>query len=178
MAENITIARPYAQAIFALAQEQDNLNGWSEMLQLASAVAADTDMAALIDSPQLDATELGKLFLDICGDQLNEFGQNMVHVLLENDRLKLLPEIAALFEIERATAEGTVEAEVISAKEMTDAQKQGITESLKKRLGREVTLDCRIDETLLGGAIIRAGDVVIDGSVVGKLEKLAANLTN
>lgn len=178
MAENITIARPYAQAIFSLAQEQGDLKGWSEMLQFAAAVAADEEMVAVIDSPRFDSGQLADLFIEIGGDKLNDAGKNMIRVLAENDRLSVLPEVAELFEAERAAVEGTIVAEVTSATALNDAQKQSIAEALKKRLGRDVTLECQIDESLLGGAIIRAGDVVIDGSVVGKLEKLTSALAH
>ncbi|MFO7593587.1 MAG: F0F1 ATP synthase subunit delta [Pseudomonadota bacterium] len=178
MAENITIARPYAQAIFSLAREQGDLKGWSDMLQYAAAVAADEEMVAVIDSPRFDDSQLADLFIEICGEKLNDAGKNMIRVLAENDRLSVLPEVAELFEAERANVEGTIVAEVTSATQLNDAQQKSIAEALKKRLGREVTLECSIDESLLGGAIIRAGDVVIDGSVVGKLEKLASALAH
>jgi F-type H+-transporting ATPase subunit delta len=176
MAEKTTIARPYAQAILALAKEQNALQQWSEMLQYTSVIAADEEMAALIASPRLSSEQLAELFLEICGDKLNESGKNMIRVLAENDRLDVLAEITSLFEIERARSEGMVEAQVISAVELNDSQKSSITESLKKRLGRDITLDCSVDAAIVGGAIIRAGDVVIDGSVIGKLDKLASAL--
>jgi F-type H+-transporting ATPase subunit delta len=176
MAETITIARPYAQAIFDLAREQGELSGWSEMLALGSAVVSNEEMAALIDNPNISKEQVIDLILDICDDALNETGKNMVRVLADNRRLKVLPEIAELFEIERATAEGTIKAEVISATSLTAEQQQSITSALKKRLGRDVTLECKTDESLVGGAVIRAGDLVIDGSVVGKLERLASEL--
>jgi F-type H+-transporting ATPase subunit delta len=178
MAENITIARPYAQAIFSLAQEQGDLKGWSDMLQFAAAVAADPEMVAVIDSPRFDNAQVADLFIEICGDKLNDAGKNMIRVLAENDRLEVLPEVAELYEAERSAVEGTIVAEVISATTLNDAQQKNIAEALKKRLGRDVTLECKIDESLLGGAIIRAGDVVIDGSVVGKLEKLTSALAH
>jgi len=178
MAENITIARPYAQAIFSLAQELGDLKGWSDMLQLAAAVAADPQMVAVIGSPRFDSAQVADLFIDICGDKLKDAGKNMIRVLAENDRLEVLPEVAELYEAERAAVEGTIVAEVISATSLNDAQQNSIAEALKKRLGRDVTLECKIDESLLGGAIIRAGDVVIDGSVVGKLEKLTSALAH
>jgi F-type H+-transporting ATPase subunit delta len=178
MAENITIARPYAQAIFSLAQEQGDLKGWSEMLQFAAAVAADAEMVAVIDSPRFDSNQIAELFIDVCGDKLSDAGKNMIRVLADNDRLVLLPEVAALYEVERAAVEGTVVAEVTSAVPLNDAQQKSIAEALTKRLGREVSLECNIDESLLGGAIIRAGDMVIDGSVVGKLEKLTSALAH
>ena len=178
MAENITIARPYAQAIFSTAQEQGDLAGWSATVQFAAAVVSDPEMAALIDSPRFDKGQIAELLIDVCGDKLNDAGKNMIHVLAENDRLEVLPEIAELYEAERAAVEGTVVAEVISATALNDAQQGKIAAALKNRLGRDVTLECKTDESLLGGAIIRAGDVVIDGSVVGKLEKLASALAH
>lgn len=176
MAENTTIARPYAQAIFAVAQQQGDLAGWSAMLGLAAAVVSDPQMAALIDSPRVSNAQVVEIMLDICGDNLNDTGKNVVRVLADNDRLTLLPDVAALYEIDRARAEGTIEAEVISATELTDAQQADISSALKRRLGREVSLNCSVDTSLLGGAIIRAGDLVIDGSAVSKLNKLASAL--
>lgn len=176
MAETITIARPYAKAIFDLAQEQGELARWSEMLEMTSLVVINEDMTALIDNPGFGKEQVVELILDICGDALNDTGKNMIRVLAENDRLKVLPEIADLYEEERAAAEGTIQAEVISATTLSDAQQQVISSALKSRFGREVTLECKTDESLVGGAVIRAGDLVIDGSVVGKLEKLASEL--
>jgi F-type H+-transporting ATPase subunit delta len=178
MAETTTIARPYAQAVFALAREKGELGEWSEMLRLGAMVASDADMLTLIDSPHLDKSQLAQLFIEICAGQLNEEGKNLIRVLAENNRLPLLPDIAALYETERAAVEGTIVAEVISATALSEARQTGIAAALTKRLGREVTLECRIDESLLGGAVIRAGDVVIDGSVTGKLNKLANALTH
>lgn len=176
MAEIITIARPYAQAIFELAQEEGDLSGWSDMLAFTAAVVSDEDMAALIDNPEISKEQSVELILDIAGDKLSDTGKNMIRVLADNGRLKVLPEIRELYEIERTTAEGTVQAEVISASALSDTQKESIAAALKKRLGRDVILECKTDESLVGGAVIRAGDMVIDGSVVGKLDKLASNL--
>ncbi len=176
MAELITIARPYAQAIFSLAQDEGDLKGWSDMLAFAATVASDPDMAELIDNPRVDRHQTAAIFLEVCGERLTAGAKNTIRVLAENNRLELLPEVAALYEVERAAAEGTLQAEVTSARALSDAQKKAIAAALTKRLGRDVTLDCNVDEKLLGGAIIRAGDVVIDGSVVGKLEKLSHQL--
>lgn len=176
MAELTTIARPYAQAVFRLAQDEGNLKGWSEMLVLAAQVAADSEMAALIDNPRVTREQLVDVFLAVCGDGLTETGKNLIRVLADNRRLHVLPEVAALYEVERAAAEGTVKAQVTSAKPLSDEQMQAITASLAKRLGRDVTLDCSVDESLIGGAVIRAGDVVIDGSVVARLDKLKHQL--
>ena len=176
MAEKTTIARPYAQAVFELEQEHKALPRWSDMLQLAAAVAADERMSALAGNPRVSGDELTKLFLDVCGDKLSTEAQNLIRVLVENGRLDVLTEIAALYETYRAEAERTVEAQVISAFPVDEAQKKQIIAMLKKRLGREVTLSCETDKSLLGGAIIRAGDLVIDGSVTGQLAKLQVAL--
>lgn len=176
MAEITTIARPYAQAVFKLASEQKDLKRWSEMLGLAANVAADPEMAKVIDNPRFSRAQVVEIFLGVCGERLNEHGKNMVQLLADNGRLDLLPEIAALFEIERAQAEGTIEAEVVSALELTDSQKKALAAALKKRLGRDISLNVKVDGSLLGGAIIRAGDMVIDGSAVSRLEKLGAEL--
>lgn len=176
MAETTTIARPYAEAVFAAAKEADALQAWSDQLNLLANVVADEEMAALIDSPRISREQLLNLLFDICGDGLNDKGKNLVNVLAENYRLHYLPEIAALYEIERASAEGRVTAEVVSASPLSDAQQNAIAESLKKRLGREVSLECSVDESLVGGAVIRAGDLVIDGSVASKLERMGSRL--
>ena len=178
MAETTTIARPYAQAVFALAQEKGELAEWSQMLRFAAVVAADAEMLAMIDSPRVDSSQLASLFNEIGAEQLNDDAKNLIRVLAENHRLQLLPEIAALYEKERAAVEGTIVAEVITATTLSEARQNEIAAALTKRLGRDVTLACRIDESLLGGAVIRAGDVVIDGSVTGKLNKLANALTH
>jgi F-type H+-transporting ATPase subunit delta len=176
MAEKTTIARPYAQAVFAIARAAKALPRWSEMLYLAAAVAADPRVSVLVSNPSVTQEEMTKLFLAICVDKLNPEAQNLIRLLVENDRLDVLTEIAALYETYRADAERTVEAQVISAFPVDAAQQQQIAAMLKKRLGREVTLSCATDKSLLGGAIIRAGDLVIDGSVTGQLAKLQVAL--
>jgi F-type H+-transporting ATPase subunit delta len=176
MAEKVTIARPYAQAAFATAREQGDLKGWSELLQCAAAVAADEGMAAVIANPRISDEQLVTLFLELCGAGTKDAGKNMIRVLADNGRLDVLPEIAALYEEMRAEAEAKVEAQVISAKALSESQKSALAAALAKRLGREVSLVCSTDESLLGGAIIRSGDMVIDGSVVGKLDKISSQL--
>jgi len=177
MAEKSTIARPYAQAIFSLAAEQKRLSEWSDMLTLTAVVIADEHLAALIGNPRIDRLKLGTLLIDICGDKLDKTGQDMVRVLVDNDRLEVLSEIAAQFEGFRAEAEKLVKAKVVSAFPVSDDQKASIIAALKQRLGRDVSLDCEIDEALLGGAIIRAGDMVIDGSVTGHLDRFTHALS-
>ncbi|MDH5650522.1 MAG: F0F1 ATP synthase subunit delta [Gammaproteobacteria bacterium] len=173
MAEKSTIARPYAQAAFDLAKAGGDLKHWSDMLQLLAAVTNDATIADLISNHSINRAKLVDLILDICAKGLDDQGKNFVRVLGENKRLNVVAEIAALYERHRAEAEKVVEAEVVSAFAMSDAQRKQMAEALKKRLGRDVNLVSRVDESILGGAIVRAGDLVIDGSVASKLNKLA-----
>ncbi len=176
MAEKSTIARPYAVAAFELAKEQSDLAKWSDMLGFAAVVASDELMQKYIGNPAVSQDTLSRLMIEICGDQLNEIGNNFIKVLIANNRLDVLPEIVVLYNQLRADAEKTVDAEVISAFPLSEAQQTALIEGLKKRLGREVNLVSKVDENLLGGAIVRAGDLVIDGSVSGQLDKLATEL--
>jgi len=178
MAESITVARPYAQAAFKFASQHRVLPDWSEMLMLLAAIVDDASMGELIENPQLTETQLADTLISIGGDRLNEKCANFVRVLAANRRLGLLPDIAVLFEIERRETEGTVQAEMISAFPVSDAQQSAVAASLQKRLGREIELTCTTDASLLGGAIIRAGDLVIDGSVQGKLQRLGTALSH
>jgi len=173
MSELNTVARPYAQAAFDLARDAGTLSNWSDMLGFTAAVSSDADMREAIDSPNLTVDQQADLFTQVCGDNVDDQGRNFIKLLAENRRLTLFPEIAALFETLRADAEGTIEATVISARPMSDAQQQELAAALKARFNREVALQVEMDESILGGAIIRAGDTVIDGSVRGKLEKFA-----
>src|SRR3569833_1243178 len=174
MAEKTTIARPYAQAAFDLAEQGKQLPRWSAVLQLANEIVADERVAALIGNPRVSATQLAELI--IAGAEFDGNAQNFVRLLVENDRLSVLPEIAELYEHYRAEAERTVEAHMVSAFPVDDAQKAQVAAMLKKRLGREVTVNADVDPSLVGGAIIRAGDLVIDGTVLGLLAKLEVAL--
>lgn len=173
MSELNTVARPYAQAAFDLARDANALAQWSEMIGFAAVVSADSAMQEAIDSPSMSAEQQADLFIQVCADKLDDNGRNFIKLLAEKDRLALLPQIVVLFDELRADAEGTIEAIVTSARPLSDAQQQDITNALKARFEREVSITVETDESLLGGAIIRAGDTVIDGSVRGKLEKFA-----
>ncbi len=173
MAEFTTAARPYAKAAFELAQATDRFEPWSDMLSFMAAVAHDPTMRAVLDSPSLTKQQAADLFISVCKEQLDLQGENFIKLLAENRRLTILPEIAALFAFYRSEAEGKIDAEVVSAQEITEKQLTTITAALGKRLGREVIVTARTDPALLGGAVIRAGDLVIDGSIRGKLNKLA-----
>jgi F-type H+-transporting ATPase subunit delta len=176
MAEKTTIARPYARAVFELARDKGKLTQWSEALAFAALVVRDPNMAALIASPRIAKDQAAGMLIDVVGERLDADMRNLVWVLAENRRLALLPEIAALYEQHRAEAEGTVEVHLTSATPVSEAQRARIADALKAKLRRAVNLQCDTDESLLGGAIIRAGDLVIDGSVRGKLSRLAAAL--
>ncbi len=178
MSELTTAARPYARAAYDIANTHSEQQQWTDMLAFMAAVSYDPKMAALLNSPGLSQAQSAEMFISVCGDKVDQRAKNFVKLLAENDRIKLLPEIAALYEHYRAEAEGSIDAEVISASETSDAQLTKIADALKKRLGKEVRITSKVDPTLIGGAIIRAGDMVIDGSVSGRLTKLSTSLTN
>lgn len=178
MAETITVARPYAQAAFEFAEAQHLLQEWADMLVLLANVVTDKAMVELLDSPRLTEQQLSDLIIDICGDRLSDKGANFVRVLATNRRLGLLPDIAALYEIQRQAAEGLIKADLVSAYPATEEQQARIIESLRRRLGKQIELRCSTDASLIGGAIIRAGDLVIDGSVRGKLQRLGSSLSH
>lgn len=172
MSEFTTAARPYAKAAFEVAQAESKQAEWSDALQLIDAVVCNDEFASVIDSPKLGAAAKGDILIDICADKLSDTQKNFVKTLAENGRLVLMPEIAVLFEALKAEAESTVEATATSAYALSDAQVKSMTEALKKKLGCEVSLTTEIDASLIGGVIIRAGDLVIDGSTKAKIGSL------
>jgi F-type H+-transporting ATPase subunit delta len=178
VADRATIARPYARAAFAHAQAANELAGWSRMLGAAAVAAADKRVARLIGNPHVTGDELVELLGGLSKQAAGEGGKNFLRALAANRRLALLPEIAGQFEKLRAEVEGIVDVEVIAAREIAPPQEKKLAAALAKRLGREVRMQTRIDATLLGGAIVRAGDLVIDGSLKGRLERLGSALQN
>ncbi len=176
MAEAKTLARPYAEAVFNLAKERDALQAWSDMLRFLTSVSTDARVALIIDDPRSTKDYVTGLLLDICSEHLNEDGKNFVRLLVENDRVSLLPDIVAQYEQLKAEAEGIVEVEAVSAFELDQAQMENIERVMKMRLGRDVRLTTKVDKSLIGGVVIRAGDLVIDGSVTGRLRELASQL--
>ena len=178
MSENTTAARPYAKAVFEIAQTESKQAEWSEVLALLTEVVNNQDMRDVLDSPHMGAADKGGLLIDICSDRLSDSNRNFVKLLAENGRLALLPEILVLFEELRARAESKIEATVTSAYPLTDAQQQAMTEALKKKLGCEVTLVTETDSSLIGGVVIKAGDLVIDGSAQARLDSLAQALSH
>ena len=176
MSELTTAARPYAKAVFEMAHEAGALTNWSAQLAAMSAVVAADGSAALLNHPRITKEQKAEILAEAAGDALDDQGRNLLRVLAENDRFILLPEIATIFEQLKAEAEGAVEAEITSAQEISDEQQQAIAAALQKRLGREVKLVTKVDPSLMGGAIIRAGDLVIDGSIQGRLQEMKAAL--
>jgi F-type H+-transporting ATPase subunit delta len=175
MAEITTIARPYAKAAFDFALEQNAIENWVEMLGFAAQVSENETMQPLL-SGSLASSQLSELFIGVCGEQVNEQCQNLLKVMAENGRLVVLPAVVQLFvEMQHEHAK-EVEAFVVSATELTSEQQQEMSASLEKRLARKVKLNCSIDASLIAGVIITAGDLVIDGSVRGKISRLSDTL--
>ncbi len=178
MSELTTAARPYARAVFEMAEKSGDLAEWSEMLGFMGAVASNDEVSALLARPEMAKQAGADAFLKLCDNKLNDKAENLVRVLAENNRLALLPEISVIFDALKDEAEGSIEALVRSAKKLSKSEQEGISKALKKRLGRDVKLKVSVDEALLGGAIIQAGDLVIDGSLKGRLDKMTSAMTN
>lgn len=178
MAEKATIARPYAKAAFESARQHHALESWSKVLATASSVVQDERVAGLLSSPRVTPEQLSGLIADIVGSDLDEQTRNFLATLASNRRLALLPEIASMYEGLRAEAENTADVQVISAVELNEAQKQRLAQALKKRLQRDVRLHVAVDASLIGGAVVRAGDFVIDGSLKARLDRLAVEMSH
>ena len=176
MSNALTLARPYARAAFALAREHGRMPQWSNLLGFAATIAADARVQALLGHPKLSLDDTLELLLPV-GDLDPNFRQ-FVATLAENRRLVLLPEIAAQFEQLRAESEKVVKVNVTSAVPMGAGEVESLTAALKRRFGGEIALTQAVDAELIGGAVIDAGDVVIDGSVRGKLARLQASLAH
>lgn len=176
MAEAVTIARPYAVAVYRLAKEKNALARWSEMLAFASAVAADARMRANIENPKNSAADVERVFLSVCGDRLDAAGVNLVKLLMEYGRLSLLPQIAAIFEEQKALDEGMLEAEITAAVEPDEALVKTIVSHLEARFKSKVEAHVVVDPEIIGGIKIVVGDTVIDASVRGRLQELAYTL--
>ncbi|TDG15741.1 F0F1 ATP synthase subunit delta [Seongchinamella unica] len=173
MAELSTLARPYAKAAFEFAREHSTLAQWSEQLATAAAVSADEGMDAVLDNPSLTDEQQAQTMNEVCGDATGQEVKNFVSILASNKRLSLLPVIAAQFELLKSNLEKSIDVEVVSAFDLTDETANKLAEVLGKKLEREVKVSTSTDHDLLGGVLIRAGDLVIDGSVRGRLNKLA-----
>ncbi len=182
MSDFETAARPYAKALFELASTEGNLQAWGDCLQLASVIASDADMQAMFELPSMLASDQSELFLSVMSGvkgapELSADFKNLVALLAENNRLATIPAITVSFETLKREAEGKIEVQVRTARKLSDKQQSAIAKSLAKKLGKEVSISTEIDESLIAGAIIRAGDLVIDGSAKGRLDKLTTVLS-
>ncbi len=179
MAELTTVARPYAKAAFEFAREKSKLADWSAQLSLAAALASDAEFAAYLARPTLTAEQQAEAFLKAAGDKLDGDVRNFVTEIVHNKRVEALPAIAELFEAFKAELEQSAEVVVTSAFELSDVQRQALAAKLGQKLGRKIAIDeVTVDRALIGGVVIRSGDLVIDASVRGKLNKLGATLNS
>ncbi|AKS40534.1 F0F1 ATP synthase subunit delta [Wenzhouxiangella marina] len=176
MLNRTTLARPYARAVFEVARDAGRLAEWSNSLSFAAAVASSPDIQQFSGDPRVGREQLLALIMDLGGDRFDESMANFLKVLMNYDRLELLPEIAAQYEFYRREAEARLKVQVSSAMPMSDEESDRLVERLKARFGRDIDLQVDVDESLIGGAVIRAGDQVIDGSVRGRLEQLGRQL--
>ena len=178
MAEPITIARPYAEAIFRLAREQSSVAEWSDSLALLEAVVRDEQIRALIGNPNVSRRELENLILGIAGGRISGDARNLVQVLVHNGRLELLSQVRDLYEGLRRDHEGVLEARIVSAFALTDDQLQELVRHVERHYQRKLNTEVEIDPDLIGGVKIAIGDKVIDATVRGRLDAMSAALTH
>ena len=177
MADRITIARPYARAAFEEARAHERLGPWSEALQVAAEVVRDPRVQSLLGNPRVTPEQLAQLVTGIAGAPLGDKGANFVRTLAVNRRLAYLPEISALFDKLKDAAQGVADVTVTSAAPLDASQQRKLAAAVKKRLKRTVRLHCEIDPALIGGAVLRSGDLVIDGSLRTRLDRIGYELT-
>ena len=178
MAELTTLARPYAKAAFEVALADNDLESWSKSLGNAAALVMNGEVKSFLATPSLSAEQTAQAFIQLCGEGLSDKGRKMVSLLAENKRLALLPQIFELYELLKANQEKSLDVEVTTAFDISSEVSSALVVALKDRLQREIRLSTRVDQTLIGGALIRAGDTVIDSSVRGKLAKLAESINS
>jgi F-type H+-transporting ATPase subunit delta len=177
MADKTTIARPYAKAAFEEARGENRLGPWSESLHVGAAVVSDERVQALLGNPRVTSGDLAQLVIDIAGPQLGEHGANFVRTLADNNRLAYLPEISALFDEMKDEAEKVVDVTVTSAAPLDEGQRQTLAAALERKLKRGIRMQCHTDPSLIGGAVLQAGDLVIDGSLRTQLNRITYELT-
>ena len=177
MADRSTIARPYARAAFDEARSDQRLGPWFDALNVGAAVVSDARVQSLLGDPLVTPAQLAQLVIDIAGPGVGEHGKNFVQTLAENRRLGYLPEIASIFGELKDAEEGIVDVTVTSAAPLDQQQQLTLSEALARKLKRQVRLHCETDKTLIGGAVLRAGDLVIDGSLRTRLDRIATELT-
>ena len=177
MAELVTVARPYAQAVFSLAREKGQLAQWSDTLHFIAGVCGNGQVQLALANPKFTKDDVERLLLSICGEQLEDAARNLLMILVRNDRLAVLPHIVELYEQLREQQENIVEAKVDSAFPLSDQQLSVLVASLERRTGRTVKASVKVVGELIGGITVQIGDDVWDGSVRGQLEGLSAAVT-
>jgi F-type H+-transporting ATPase subunit delta len=171
MSQLTTAARPYAIAAFDFALEKSSIDEWQAMLVFAAEVAKNDNMHQILVGADA-ASKIASMFNSICGDQLDEHGQNFIKILSENHRLAILPEISTMFNALKVEREKQINVDVTSAVTLDDAQLTKLSAALEKRFDRKVHINCSVDPSIVAGLIIKAGDTVIDGSVNSQLNRL------
>ena len=176
MAELATIARPYAEAAFALAREGGALPKWADTMATLASVSADAKVAAAVDNPKLSVAQKQSMFTTLLGDKLDVGTTSFINVLLDADRVKLLPQINEHFQALKRDNDNVARATIVSAFPLTEQQRDELKGALAKRYGRQIEAIEEVDATLLGGAKIIVGDQVIDRTVVGQLNKMSRQI--
>jgi F-type H+-transporting ATPase subunit delta len=176
MTDFTTAARPYANAVYDIANQAGALDSWGDALANLSTLVIDVQMSELLNNPGMDKQQKGDMLIQVLGDKLDEQQKNLVKLMAENGRLSIMPDVRDQFEVARAKAENKVEAEVVSAFELTAQQTDELVNTLKNKLGCDVTLTTTVDESLIGGVVIKAGDTIIDASMKSQLDSLALSL--
>ena len=178
MAESVTIARPYAQAVFRLAREGKALTAWSDRLQRLAAIAQDPEMAKVVGNPKFSAGQVAELFVSLTGESGNKELASFIGILAENERLDVLAQIQEIYEQLKSADEGVKEAIVTSAYPLDDAQLKNLMSQLESHFGSKLQPRVEVDAALIGGIKVAVGDQVLDASVRGKLDAMATALKN
>ena len=176
MTDFTTAARPYANAVYDIASQGSALETWGDALANLAAVVSDAQVSELLNNPEMGKQQKADMVIQVLGDKLSEQQQNLVKLMAENGRLGLMPDVLDQYEVARAKAENKVEAEVVSAFELSAQQTDELVKTLKNKLGCDVTLTTTVDESLIGGVVIKAGDTIIDASMKSQLDSLALSL--
>ena len=177
MAEIAALARPYAEAAFDIAQEKNDVDGWSNMLEFLDAAVQELKAANIVNNPRVPKSDFEKLILDIGADQLTPEGINFVRLLTQNGRISLMGEISSQFEKRRSEIQGSLDVSVATALPMSAEDEQNLASKLSASFNKQVKISVTEDPSLIGGVVIRAGDKIIDGSLSGQIQQLAKQLT-
>lgn len=176
MAEFNTIARPYAQGAFEYARDNNQLDHWSQMLAALSQVVTQPQVKKVLENPSYSHEILADVVMDVAKDNIDEAGRNFVKLIASNNRLAIIPAAANLFQGLKAKSEQTIDVQVTSTSDLDQAQCDRLTQSLHKRFNKNIKLSCQTDSSLLGGLYICAGDIVIDGTIKGQLQRMKESL--